>query len=168
MQEPDILTVQLALPDPTPPAPQWVALDLNLVMPDISPVMVSVMTPPSPAPNAVTRTATPADPIAAPATPQTLDSDHVDNPPSELAGNPQPVYPEHERNRGREGDVTVKLLINERGHVQAVQLLDHNGSEKFVESVMQVIRQFRFTPGKHQGRVIKVWGIKTIRFEMGE
>jgi protein TonB len=164
--EPEPLTVSLDMPDPTPPTPQFVALDLKMAMPEMSPILVSVMTPPTAAPQPVQRAAPQPTPV--PATPKTYDSDQVDNPPRELSGNPKPAYPERELNRGRQGAVTVKLLINERGRVEDVALIESQGSSKFVDSVMQVIGQYRFTPAKHEGRVVKVWGIKTIRFEIGE
>tara|TARA_B100000941_G_C28490116_1_gene547394 strand:+ start:160 stop:951 length:792 start_codon:yes stop_codon:yes gene_type:complete len=167
--KPQILTVNLQMPDPTPPTPQLQTLDLNLAMPNMSPVMVSVMTPPTPAVvKPVTRVTPKPKPAPTPATPQTMNSDQVDTPPRELASNPTPVYPDREKQRGRTGEVTVKLLINELGRVEDVQLVSNTGSQRFVQSVMQVIRQFRFTPAKHHGQQVKVWGIKTIRFEIGE
>ncbi len=165
--QPEPMTVNLQMPDLTPPTPQLAALDLNLAMPDMSPVLISVMTPPpAAAPKTVTRTVPKAKPT--PVTNKVYNSDQVDNAPRELAGNPKPEYPEREANRGRTGSVTVKLLINERGRVESVELMDHVGSRRFVNSVMQVIEQFRFTPARHHGQVVKVWGIKTIRFELGD
>ena len=167
--QPEPMTVNLEMPDPTPPTPQLATLDLNMAMPQMSPVLVSVMTlPPAPAPKPVSRTVPKAKPTTAPVTNKVYNSDQVDNAPRELAGNPKPEYPEREANRGRTGSVTVKLLINERGRVESVELMDHVGSRRFVNSVMQVIEQFRFTPAKHHGQVVKVWGIKTIRFELGD
>ncbi|MFG0250782.1 MAG: TonB family protein [Phycisphaeraceae bacterium JB051] len=165
--QPEPMTVNLEMPDPTPPTPQLATLDLNMAMPEMSPVLVSVMTPP-PAPKPVARTVTKTTPTPKPVTNRTYNSDQVDNPPRELAGNPQPEYPERELKRGRTGAVTVKLLINERGRVEDAQLVDHVGSSRFADSVMRVIKQFRFTPARHQGQVVKVWGIKTIRFQIGE
>lgn len=165
--EPETLTVQLDMPQPPEVSPELIPLEFNLAMPTISPVMVSMIQPVQKVVRkTVVRKVAPTPP--APSTPQTMNSDSVDSPPRELAGNPKPVYPQRDLNRGRQGSVTLKLLINEYGRVDDVVFIKRSGTQRFVDEAMKVIRSYRFTPARHQGKLVRVWGIKTIRFRIGD
>jgi protein TonB len=90
------------------------------------------------------------------------DADHVDQPPREPSGNAKPAYPDRERQLGIEGTVMIKLLIDERGRVEDVQII--SGPEAFRRAVLQVARTWRFEPARDKGRVLKVWGTKEVKF----
>lgn len=169
-------TYPMPLPAPqTPPMPKLsveppsltpqvepVDLALNLNVPSPGPVLAT-QAPPAPAPT---------PPAASPPAPQSdaasepMDSDQVDQPPRELPQNPQPEYPSVAQRRGIEGSVTVKLLIDEAGHVQQIRVLQVRGHSSFEEAVQAVLPRWRFEPAVHQGRRVPVWGVKTIGFEV--
>jgi protein TonB len=172
------------LVDPEPPPPEALAddpveveapaaeltpLDLPLVAPDvavpalrIAPVVAEHRRRPGPRRS---RPAPPREPTKPPARPKTLKSDDVDEPPRDLAIR-RPVYPASARRRGLEGHVKVKLLIDEEGHVQQVEVLDVKGHAGFRPAVLRVVSLWRFTPPRHQGRRVRVWAVKTVRFEL--
>lgn len=91
-------------------------------------------------------------------------SDQVDQPPRESFGNAQPTYPVRERNLGIEASVLVKLLIDEEGRVQDAKVL--RGPEAFRRSVLAVAYDWQFVPARHEGRSVKVWGVKEVRFQL--
>lgn len=150
------------------PQPEVQPLDLSLDLPEpsIAPVRIAVHTPkpapPRPAPPAPTPAPSKPSRPAAPSGP--MDAERVDQPPREHANNPQPTYPPRERRIGIEGDVVVKLLIDETGRVEKVEPV--SGRSGFTRAVLDVVRRWRFEPARHQGRRVKVWGVKTIRFQL--
>jgi protein TonB len=89
-------------------------------------------------------------------------ADRVDQPPREPAGNAKPRYPGRERELGVEGTVVLRILIDERGRVADVEVV--SGPETFRRAVLDVVRTWRFEPARHQGRVVKVWGVKEVVF----
>jgi len=89
----------------------------------------------------------------------------VDQPPAELYPVP-PVYPSWARRRGIEGSVKVRLLIGEEGRVVDHEILEVEGHEDFREAVLDVLPRWRFQPATHEGRPVRVWGAKTVLFEL--
>ena len=163
-QTEQIMTVPLDMPAPDV-SPQPLELVLNIPTPTLEPVRVAMQPQQvrAPSPRSVTQSQStaPAQPTADTGP---MDADRVDHPPRELAGNPRPTYPIREQRRGIEAVVRLKLLIDERGAVQDVQVID--GPNAFRRAVLQVAHRWRFTPARHNGSVVKVWGVKTIRFEL--
>jgi len=166
--EPEPLVVNLDAPTPLPEL-EPLPTPLELPDPTFSPIRVNVPIRPTPA---VPRKSQPQrQTLAAPqssvresAQAGPMDADRIDQPPRELQGNPQPTYPSAERRRGIEGDVVVKVLIDERGRVIDANVV--RGRDGFAEAVLDVVRRWRFTPGRHRGKPVKVWGVKTIRFQL--
>ena len=81
-----------------------------------------------------------------------------------MAQNPAPNYPERERQLGIEGSVTLKLLIDEAGRVEDVEVV--RGTASFRDAVMAVVYRWRFSPAVHEGRAVKVWGLKEVYFRV--
>lgn len=91
-------------------------------------------------------------------------ADKVDQPPHEAFGNAEPAYPIRERNLGIEGTVLVRLLIDEKGKVQDANVI--RGPEAFRKPVLAVVFDWEFTPAQHEGRPVKVWGVKEVQFRL--
>jgi len=170
--------------DPEPPPPETLAddplemeapaaeltpLDLPLVSPDIAVPALRVTPVVAKHPRRLrprrSRPAPPREPRKPPARPKTLGSEDVDEPPRDLAIR-SPVYPSFARRRGLEGDVTVKLLIDEEGHVKQVEVIEVKGHAGFRQAVLKVAKLWRFTPPRHQGRRVRVWAVKTVHFDL--
>ena len=131
---------------------EWPSMDTDT--PDVGSVAIAVR--PTIQPAITMESSAPA--VAGP-----MRSDGVDEPPRASPANLDPKYPRSALRRGREGLVVVDLLIDENGRVERVELL--SGDEPFVGAVMKVVRDWRFTPARHQGREISVWGTKRFRFD---
>jgi TonB family protein len=175
-------------PSPSPAEPQTMAVDLDAPPPQmlvVDPIDVSATLPspqvdaiqvlvrkPAIAANSQTSSNSPQQFTSArPASNRdAIDSpndaipnaDQVDEPPRELPGNVEPHYPDREERLGIEGTVVVGLLIDERGRVQDVRF--HSGGEAFRRAVLAVVRSWRVTPPRHNGRAIKVWATKEFSF----
>jgi len=74
----------------------------------------------------------------------------------------KPEYPPDELKHGVEGDVTVEILVNEAGSVEAAWVLIATGSRGFEQATLDAVRQFRFKPPIVQGNLAPMW----IRFEI--
>jgi protein TonB len=91
-------------------------------------------------------------------------ADQVDQPPREPAGNAQPEFPERERRLGIEGEVVVRLLIDETGRVEQIEFV--SGPAAFRAAVERVAKTWRFEPARHRGQIVKVWGTKEVGFTL--
>lgn len=141
-EEPTLAPLE-TIPVPAVPIPQATVVSSQ-----------QVVTPPKP-PTAQTE----------PATDEILDAEGIDSPPR---GESQvrPRYPAVARHLGREGEVKLKLLINGRGRVEQIQVLDVIGHRSFERAVLAVARQWRFSPPLHQGRPVRVWALKKVKFQL--
>jgi protein TonB len=79
-----------------------------------------------------------------------------------------PTYPYAARERGIEGAVQVKLLITTDGTVGQVSVLEARPQGMFEESVRRTLPQWKFSPGKIQGKAVTAWVVTTIRFTLDD
>lgn len=75
-----------------------------------------------------------------------------------------PAYPEEARKRRLKGEVMVRLLVEKDGQVSRAEVV--RGPKGLQKSALAAALQFRFRPGKHQGRVRKVWMVIPIEFKL--
>jgi protein TonB len=91
----------------------------------------------------------------------------LDQPPREVVKTP-PLYPLSARQREIEGYVQVRFLVDERGRVSELSVLDSSPRRIFEDSVLRAVPGWRFEPGRIDGRPVSSWVVTTIRFEMEE
>lgn len=151
--------------EPEPPADSTPAmefslelptLDLKLDAPDMdlnfaSPVVLSIAPMPATRPNSSTATG--------PSKSQSASTQL----PRESHANKRPRYPSREKELRIEGSVYVLLLIDETGRVTDLKFVD--GPESFRQSVSEVAWDWKFTPAIRDGRPVKVWAPKRVRFD---
>lgn len=89
----------------------------------------------------------------------------LDQPPQPVVRVPPP-YPYQARERGVEGVVQVKLLINVDGTVGQVQIIDARPKGVFEDAVMKSVPQWKFNPGKVQGKAVTAWVVTAVRFDL--
>ncbi|WP_460837368.1 energy transducer TonB [Noviherbaspirillum agri] len=118
--------------------------------------------PPEPAPEFVP----PAPPAAAapapmaPVLPRTISSG------IEYIEAPQPVYPPVARRMGEEGKVMLRVLVNERGRPERVEVQKSSGSPRLDEAGKQAAMRAVFKPHIEDGRPVAVFAIIPIRFQL--
>lgn len=101
----------------------------------------------------------------APAQRGPLSAGEVDNPP-EVANANRPSYPYMARRRGVEGVVRVRFLVDRNGRVQNLEILQADPPGVFEDAVREAIPQWRFRPGRHQGKAVETRVELPIRFEL--
>jgi len=90
----------------------------------------------------------------------------------ELDQAPQPIvrvppqYPYGARERGIEGAVQVRMLVTADGTVGDIQILDARPEGIFEDSVRRTVPQWKFAPGKVQGKAVTAWVVTTIHFTL--
>ena len=94
-----------------------------------------------------------------------FESYELDQPPQPVAKIP-PVYPYKARERGTEGVVQVKLLVNADGSVGQVIVLDARPEGVFEESVVKAVSKWKFQPGVIEGQPVTAWVVTNIRFTL--
>ena len=77
----------------------------------------------------------------------------------------KPKYPHTGYLKKLEGSVVVKVLVNEKGTVETVQIVRGiPGDRLFSESAAAAVKKWKFVPGKTNGIPSKMWMRYTIRF----
>lgn len=97
--------------------------------------------------------------------PKVLHAESVTEPPRDLQ-NKAPPYPQTARRQNAEGRVTIRILIDENGHVQQAKILEHVGHSSFRGAVRKTVPQWRFTPPRHHGKPARVWCVREIEFKL--
>jgi TonB family protein len=94
-----------------------------------------------------------------------FESYELDQPPQAVVKIPPP-YPHQARERGVEGAVQVKLLVHQDGTVGQVFIVDARPQGLFEDSVKKSLHQWRFNPGKIDGKTVTAWVVTTIHFDL--
>jgi len=90
----------------------------------------------------------------------------LDQPPQALAKVP-PLYPYKAKRMEIEGYVKVRFLVDEKGEVSRITVLEAEPEGMFESSVLRILPTWKFTPGKILGEPVPSWVVTTIRFELG-
>jgi len=80
--------------------------------------------------------------------------------------NPKPVYPLAARLRSEEGTVLVRVLVNEDGTPEQVQLKQSSGSSLLDNAAMDAIRQWKFIPARRGDKRVAEWVVVPVRFRL--
>ena len=75
-------------------------------------------------------------------------------------------YPSSAKKKGITGYVLLSLLINTKGNVEQVEVLESSPPGVFDDVVSNAIRSWRFEPALYQGKSVKVWAKQKIRFDL--
>jgi protein TonB len=77
---------------------------------------------------------------------------------------PQPSYPKIARKAGITGMVTIQVLVNKEGRVEALGSI--HGNEVFHDVVKKTAAQWTFTPAIQNDKPVKVWVSLPFRFQL--
>lgn len=73
-------------------------------------------------------------------------------------------YPENAKNKGIEGTVKVRFLVNQKGEVEQAEVL-RSSYQGFDAPALKVINGMPdWTPGKQRGKAVSVWYVVSIAF----
>jgi protein TonB len=101
--------------------------------------------------------------IDPPAKPSVLSATRIDQ---RFAGDLQPPYPPGERKMGREGRVTVRVLVGADGRVHDIQLVSATSDEFFDVTRRQALAKWRFRPATRDGVAVESWRRMSVSFRL--
>lgn len=76
-----------------------------------------------------------------------------------------PEYPRAAKEQNVEGDVVIEITIDEEGKVSNARAM--SGHELLVDAALEAAKQWTFKPTKLNDQAVKVSGILTFRFKLG-
>lgn len=79
---------------------------------------------------------------------------------------PPPEYPRRARERGVEGFVSLHLLVDARGAVREVRVIDAEPKGLFEEAAVNAVRRWTFEPGREDGNAVEAWVRQVVRFAL--
>lgn len=77
-----------------------------------------------------------------------------------------PDYPLSAKRRGIQGEVKVRILINEQGIVEKASIVNARPPGVFDQSVIRCVSRWRFKAGTVGGRPVKALAETTVKFEL--
>lgn len=78
----------------------------------------------------------------------------------------QPNYPAGEQRAGREGLVTVRILVGVDGRVKQVERVSAASDAFYAATERQALSRWRFRPATRDGVPVEGWRTMKVRFEM--
>lgn len=144
------------------------------------PVQAPVKTTPSPkaittpAPEPVPAPA-PSEPVAAAPSPAPASAPTAPSAPAmprtittgiEYLQPPRPEYPPIARRMGEEGKAILRVLVNENGRPERVEVQKTSGSARLDEAARQAILRALFKPFTEGGKPVPAYAIVPIRFQL--
>jgi protein TonB len=106
-----------------------------------------------PAPNAISAETSPSPPVGETAN---MKVDRRVN----------PVYPAASRRAGEQGTGMFRVLVDQQGHPQDVQVLKSTGFPRLDEAAMEAIRKWVFSPAKQGGQAVQSWTRVQVAFQL--
>lgn len=79
----------------------------------------------------------------------------------------EPVYPPIARKLGKEGEVILRLTLNEAGKLEKLEVVRGDGYG-FTEAAVEAMRQSVFSPSREHGRPGKTRILVPVRFVLRE
>ncbi|MBN1906978.1 MAG: TonB family protein [Deltaproteobacteria bacterium] len=77
-----------------------------------------------------------------------------------------PVYPVRAKQEKIQGYVTIQFIVNTRGGVEDVTVIESNPSGVFDQSVITCVYKWLFKPGAVNGEVVNTLAQTTVNFEL--
>jgi protein TonB len=139
-------------PAPAPPAPSTPPAPAAEPAPSVPPVAEAAPAAPSPP-------AAPPRPTA-PAPPRLISSG------IEYIRAPQPAYPAFSRRMREEGKVVMRVLVNEKGRPEQVEIETSSGHNRLDEAAKKAALRAVFKPHIENGRPIAVFALIPISFQL--
>ena len=81
---------------------------------------------------------------------------------------PKPVYPESARSEGREGQVILRVLVDDQGRSKHVEINRSSGSEALDRAAAEAIKRWRFIPARYGDKAVESWIRIPIEFRLAD
>ncbi len=153
-------------PTPVKPIPQQKAPAEHAIA--TPPVVAQPVAQPQPAVTPPVASTAPAAAPSAPPTPAAPTQPRTLTSGVEYLQAPQPDYPPISKRMGEEGRVTLRVLVNERGRTERVDVQTSSGSARLDEAARQALMRTLFKPHSEDGRAVAVYAIVPITFQLNK
>jgi protein TonB len=80
--------------------------------------------------------------------------------------NPSPKYPRIARRKGYQGTVLIDVLVDRKGRVKDLHLLESSGYESLDQAAICSVRAWVFEPGRRGDEKIDMWVEVPVRFQL--
>jgi protein TonB len=77
-----------------------------------------------------------------------------------------PTYPSASRRAGEEGTVRLKVLVDERGRPQQVQVAKGSGFERLDAAAIEAVKKWRFVAATDGTKAIQAWTQVAVTFKL--
>jgi len=84
----------------------------------------------------------------------------------EFVSPPQPIYPPMSKRMGEQGKVVLRVLVNENGKADQVEIQTSSGSARLDEAGRQAVLRALFKPYRENGRSIAGFATVPVTFEL--
>lgn len=156
------------LPKPQPAAPKTVPVEKKTLTPPVAaPIVNTAPSPlaittapaaPSPEPAAPAVTAPPAPSV--PAQPRTITTG------IEYIQAPRPEYPSVSKRMGEQGKVVLRVLVDEKGRPERIEIQKSSGSARLDDAARQAVARALFKPFIDDGKAAAAFAIVPITFQL--
>jgi protein TonB len=85
---------------------------------------------------------------------------------ADYLNNPAPPYPEEARERGEQGKVLVRALINADGTVAELAMKRSSGFPGLDRSALETVKKWRFVPARRGAAAVSAWVVVPISFSL--
>lgn len=82
------------------------------------------------------------------------------------ASNPPPDYPRQARRLGQQGTVLLEVLVSAAGRVEELEIVESSGVKSLDAAAFKAVREWRFAPGRENGRAKAMRVRVPVRFEL--
>jgi protein TonB len=152
--------------EPPPPPPDIEQPPPYVPPPDID-VAIQVDAGPNTAIQAVTNERPVVAPPPPPAQPKAATVKTAPSTSGRGARTPLPEYPPASRRAGEAGTVTLRCYVSEQGRCSEVSVVKSSGFPKLDEAaVKEVQRNWKFVPGKEDGKPVATWHSFNVTFKL--
>jgi protein TonB len=79
---------------------------------------------------------------------------------------PKPAYPDAARRDGREGQVLLRVLIDDQGKTKSVEINRSSGSDALDQAATEAIKFWRFHPARAGDKPVESWVSIPIEFQL--
>ena len=85
--------------------------------------------------------------------------------PPELIRMPNPVFPTMAKTLNKTATVDVRVLVDEKGEVQQVEVAGPRAGYGFDQAAMEAARRANYRPATKDGVRVKMWTVVKLKFE---
>jgi protein TonB len=80
----------------------------------------------------------------------------------------RPIYPYYARRRDISGRVILKFLVDTKGNVTDISVVEAKPKGIFEESAIAAVKKWSFKPGSYEGKAVKTLVTVPITFELSQ